>query len=96
MARSPAAKWPRHRNLRRRPAAPARGRGRLQVQIERAFLAGGPVLSTSAVYDWTYARRRRLQGNRIWSVHRILRVRCERVGRAKTRGQPILWRLRDN
>jgi hypothetical protein len=93
--RSPAEKRPRATDLRMRPPAPARGRGRLQVQIRRAFMVGGPVLSTSAVYDWTYARRRRLQGNRIWSVHRILRERCERVGRAKTRGRPWLWRLRD-
>ena len=72
--------WDRYPNLRTfRPYAPNKGRGRLQVQIRRAFMVGGPVLSTSAIFDWAYARRRRLQGNRIWSVHRILRERCERV-----------------
>jgi hypothetical protein len=32
-------KWPHHRNLRRRPAKPALGRGRLQRQVRRAFTA---------------------------------------------------------
>jgi hypothetical protein len=93
---APAEKWHGHPNLRRRPHAPNKGRGRLQVQIQRAFMAGGPVLSASVIFDWAYARGRgRLQSNRRWSVHRILRERCEPVGRARSRGRPILWRLRD-
>ena len=88
-------KWNGHPNLRFRPHSPNRGRGRLQVQIERAFMVGGPVLSASTIYDWTFARARRQRDNRRWSVRRILRERCERVGRAKTIGRPILWRLRD-
>jgi hypothetical protein len=87
-------KWQHHPNLRTRPHAPNKGRGRLQVQIQRAFMAGGPVLSTSAIFDWAYARGSRLQGNRRWSVHRILRECCEPVGRAPTIGRPILWRAR--
>jgi hypothetical protein len=30
-----------------------------------------------------------------WSVHRILRQLCQRVGRAETIGRPWLWRLRE-
>jgi hypothetical protein len=42
-----SAKWPRHPNLRLRPAKPALGRGRLQRQIRRAFLFGEELCSLS-------------------------------------------------
>jgi hypothetical protein len=62
-------KW----NLRTRPHSPNLGRGRLQRQIRRAFVAHGPVASSSWIYDWTHARCRRMTGNLRWSVLRILR-----------------------
>jgi hypothetical protein len=48
-------KWAGYPNLRLRPVKPALGRGRLQIQVRRAFLATGEeVLSSSAIYDWTH------------------------------------------
>jgi hypothetical protein len=88
------AKYP---NLRRRPPAPNKGRGRLQVQIRRAFIAAnGGAISTDQIYNWAYTRRRCLtgKGNLSWSVLRILRQIAEPVGRAKTIGRPIIWKLR--
>ena len=84
--------WKHHPNLRLRPHAPNRNRGRLQVQIARCFIAAEMgVRSSSQVYAWCFAYRR--QHHR-YSVWRILQERCEPVGRAKTIGRPILWRLR--
>jgi hypothetical protein len=37
----PNMKWAGHRNLRLRPPAPAKGRGRLQRQVARACIAAG-------------------------------------------------------
>jgi hypothetical protein len=52
-------KWPRHPNLRKRPHAPSKGRGPIQVRIRRAFAASGAdVLTSSAIYDWAHVRRR--------------------------------------
>jgi hypothetical protein len=57
--RSPAQKWDGYPNLRKRPPTPSKGRGPVQVRIRRAFMASGAeVLSTSAIYAWTHARRR--------------------------------------
>jgi hypothetical protein len=90
--------WSAYPNLRLRPHAPAAGRGRLQVQIRRAFV-GHRLLSSSQVYDWAYARHRvyrRLMSEAVrWSVHRILRRIADPIGRAPTIGRPWLWRLRD-
>ena len=55
-------KWNSYPNLRLRPHSPNKGRGRLQRQIKRAFVVRGPVVSSSTVYDWSYARGRRLTG----------------------------------
>ena len=88
--------WSAYPNLRLRPHAPAAGRGRLQVQIRRAFL-GHHLLSSSQVYDYALARvrgdtwRRRHR----WSVIRVLRQIAEPIGRAPTIGRPWLWRLKD-
>src|SRR4051812_26579192 len=90
-------KWPLHPNLRRKPYAPAAGRGRIQIQIKRAFAAAGSdTLSSSAVFDWALVRVRRDDWRRRhrWSVIRVLRELCDPVGRAGTRGRPILWRLK--
>jgi hypothetical protein len=89
-------KWPQHPNLRLRPQAPAKGRGRLQQQVARAFAVGGPVLSSSVIYDWCFPRQRRVSQLRRHGVWRILMERCERVGRAETIGKPWLWRLRNS
>ena len=40
-------KWNGHPNLGLRPHSPAKGRGRRQIQIRRAFMAHGPVISSS-------------------------------------------------
>jgi hypothetical protein len=93
-------KWEHHPNLRRRPHAPAKGRGRLQVQIRGTWIAAGkPVVSASVFYSWCYARRQ-IRGEAIsrglrYSVQRFLKTVAEPVGRAETIGRPILWRLRD-
>jgi hypothetical protein len=94
-------KWPHHRNLRLRPAAPAKGRGRLQTQIRRAIVAAGsPVVSGSIFYSWAYAGKK-LRGEPVsWghrsSVKRILKTIATPVGRARTIGRPILWKLNDD
>jgi hypothetical protein len=89
-------KWLSYPNLQRRPHAPNKGRGRLQVQIRRAFAIHGPVVSSSQTYDWAYARQPRLRRSLAHrhSVFRILREIAEPVGRAPTIGRPWLWRLR--
>jgi hypothetical protein len=96
-AAPPRSGWQKHPNLRRRPAAPARGRGRLQRQVARAFI-GGEVLSASAIYNWTHARRRQagepISGGQRQNVRRILERIALRVGRAGTRGRPWLWKLK--
>ena len=75
----------------RRLAAPAKGNGRLQVQVRRCFIAHGPTISASTIYDWAYARG---QVRRYYAVYRILREIAEQVGRAPTTGRPWLWRLK--
>jgi hypothetical protein len=94
-------KLERHRNLRRRPAKPALGRGRLQTQVRRAFIASGAsALSASAIYDWCYARRRLMLDKPLttrhrYSVWRVLKAMgAEPVGRVGPR-HAILWRLRN-
>jgi hypothetical protein len=89
-------KWKHHPNLRLRPHAPAAGRGRLQTQIRRAFIAAnGVALSASTIYDWCYPRQRSsISWGQRWSVRRICRQLCERVGCVGPR-HAILWKLRD-
>ena len=95
---TPLTKRANYPNLLRRPHAPAAGRGRLQVQIRRAFVVR-EVLTSSEIYDSCYARRRML-GQQIdrpyrWSVVRILCQIADPIGRAETKGQPLIWRLRN-
>jgi hypothetical protein len=95
--RSPSEGWSAYPNLRLRPFAPNTCRGRIQVQVRRAFLAAGDVvLSTTEVFDFTFARTRRVHWRRRhrWSVIRVLDRLCDRVGRAPTIGRPWLWRLK--
>jgi hypothetical protein len=89
-------KWKQSRNLLLRPAAPARDRGRLQVQIRRAFMVGGPEISSSAIYDWTHCRvRRRLKRGHRYSVWRILITMADPIARVPPYGA-TLWRLRNS
>ena len=88
VAPRPERDW--RRNLSRRLPAPAKGNGRLQVQVRRAFLIHGPVVSATTIYDLAYPRRPR----RYYPVYRVLREIAVQVGRAPRIGRPRLWRLR--
>jgi hypothetical protein len=87
-------KWSQFPNLRKRPAAPAAGRGRIQVQVRRAFAVHGREVSSSQVYDWTHARNRRMTGGLVHSVRRILREIADPINRARTVGRPWVWKLK--
>jgi hypothetical protein len=93
----PQAGWENYPNLQRRPHTSNKGRGRLQVQIRRAFAVGGAELTSSQVYDWAYSRhrsqRRPMSEAVRWSVHRILRQLADRVRRVPPHGA-WLWRLK--
>jgi hypothetical protein len=97
-----AMKWDDFPNLRQRPPTPSKGRGPIQVRIRRAFIASGAeVLSSSAIYEWTYVRRRlgrcKTLPFGIYSrTRRTLRAMCDPVGRSTSIGRPILWRLRNS
>jgi hypothetical protein len=92
-------KWKNHPNLRNRPLAPAKGRGRVQVGIRRAFIASGAeVLSSTQIYSWTHPRRRlgrrkKLPYGIYWGTLKVLRAMCEPVKRVPPYGA-WLWRLR--
>ena len=59
------------------------------------FAAGSDVVSSSQVYDFTFAQDRHGWRRRHrWSVIRVLDRLCHRVGRAPTIGRPWLWRLK--
>jgi hypothetical protein len=92
----PLTGWAAHPNLQRGAnSSRNKGKGRLQVQVRRAFL-DHPSRSTSEIYDWCYARdrsRARSEAMR-WSVRRILNVVADRVGRSRGPGRPWLWRLK--
>jgi hypothetical protein len=94
--RSASRKSASRRNLRKKPAKPALGRGRLQRQCRRAFLAEGEELTTTTILDWAYCRRRGspLPLGLYWALHRALRqIGAVPIGRAGTLGRPIVWRL---
>jgi hypothetical protein len=89
-------KWINHPNLRLRPHAPNKGRGRLQRQIRRAFIANGNEASASDIYRWC----KRWQSDRFgqwerWSIVRILETIAVRV-RKLPPNQAWLWRLRNS
>ena len=94
MGAAPKMKWKNYPNLRKRPPAPAAGRGRIQVQVRRAFAVHGREVSSSQVYDWTHARNRRMTGGLVHSVRRILQEIAVPVGRAPTIGRPWVWKLK--
>ena len=88
-------KWPHHPNLRRRPAKPALGNGRIQRAVRRAFyFAHSSEVTSSDVYDWVYPCRRHLltQAHR-HSARRVLMTIADPVTRVPPYGA-WLWRLR--
>jgi hypothetical protein len=89
-------KWCSHPNLRLRPSRPAAARGRLQRQVRRAFIAGGPQLTSSEIYDWTNGRNRKAMTTRHrYSVWRILTTIADPGRRVPPYGAR-LWRLKSN
>jgi hypothetical protein len=99
MTARPLTKWPHHPNLRKRPPAPAKGRGRVQLRIRRAFVASGSeVLSSSAIYDWTHSRRRQRRRTMPFGIYsgtlRMLRSVADPIERVPPYGA-WLWRLRE-
>jgi hypothetical protein len=98
--RSPALLRSAERNLRRRPAAPALNRGRIQRALDRCFFFHGPVVDGGTIHRFCQEWRHQVAGRRPGaldrlSVYRVLVAIAEPVGRATTRGRPWLWRLRD-
>jgi hypothetical protein len=94
----PLTGWQRHPNLLRGAnSSRNKNRGRLQVQIRRAFL-GHPLRSSSEVYDFTHARCRALKKPiptlHRYSVWRILREIADPIGHSLGPGRPWLWRLK--
>jgi len=94
-------KWSDCPNLRLRPHSPNKGRGRLQVQIRRAWIASGATeLSSEKIYDWCYTRRRTLGGKPIttrhrYSVWRVLKAMgATPIGRVGPH-HATLWKLPD-
>ena len=77
----------------------ARGRGRIQRQIAKAFsMIDRPVLSTSELLPRTHSGLA-LAHTKVRRCHREdLRRACDqlavRVGRGRTMGRPILWKLK--
>lgn len=78
----------------------ARGRGRIQRQIRRAFLiADRTVLHTGELLRWSHAHLVLMRAKVRPTHYADLRHACdqlaERVGRSKTgKGRPVLWRLK--
>jgi hypothetical protein len=95
-------KWDGYPNLRRRPPTPAKARGSIQRAIQRAFIASGAeALTSSAIYDWAYVRRRlgrcKSMPAGVYSrALRTLRAMCDPIERGTSIGRPILWKLRQS
>ena len=83
----------------RRRANPARLRGRVQLAAERVLFLYGTA-TTSDVVDYAHALRLVMRQERrhnwlSFGARRALEsIGAQRVGRAGTRGRPILWALR--
>src|SRR6476469_3339219 len=96
--RGPSHGWDRYPNLRwPGPSSWAKGRGRIQLAVKRAFTAAGTsTLTTSDVFDYALARHRQDQWRRRHrgSVVRVLSQVADRVGRLNAPGRPWIWRLR--
>src|SRR5262245_66565973 len=86
------------RNLLRRPAKPALGNGRVQRACRRAFWAY-ETPSTSDIIAFAYALRLH-RGERRNAFNATVRrtvtaMGAVRIGRARTRGRPWRWALKD-
>jgi hypothetical protein len=82
------------RNFRRRPPAPARGKGRTQRQLRRAFLIHGPTITSTTAYDWVFTRHRQpLSHLRRYGVWKILKRIAVPVRKVPPHGA-WLWRLK--
>jgi hypothetical protein len=86
--------WDLYPNLRRRPHAPNKGRGRLQRQIRRVFLIGGPLVSSSQIYDLCFTQRRKATTLKRYMVWRILIKIADPVRKVPPHNA-WLWRLRN-
>jgi hypothetical protein len=75
--------------------------GKVQMAIQRAIWAAGPIVTTSTVMEWAYPRRLREATTRDREhMSRAIRIAasrlCERVGRSSTgKGRATVWRLRN-
>jgi hypothetical protein len=72
--------------------------GRIKKAIKRAFwVSPGKALSTTDLRAWAYPRGRGGYRNgdaQDEAIRQAAEKLCERVGYAKTVGNPILWRLK--
>jgi hypothetical protein len=89
-------KWENYPNLRKKPPAPAKNRGRVQRAIKRAFIASGAeVLASSEIYSWTHprlrlGRRKTMPFGIYWGTLQVLRRICDPVDRSDSvSGAPI-------
>jgi hypothetical protein len=77
--------------------------GHVLLGIERAFIAHGyQDLSTTVLMQWTHCGAmyrgktgRKQRQNHCRAIHRAAARLADRVGRARSRGSPWLWRLRE-
>ena len=100
-------KWENYPNLRKKPPAPAKNRGRVQRAIKRAFIASGAeVLASSEIYSWTHprlrlGRRKTMPFGIYWGTLQVLRRICDPVVRRRSlvhcifdfHGRPPLLKL---
>jgi hypothetical protein len=93
--RAPSPGWAAYPNLRWQGSSQAKGNGRIQKGVRRAFLvAGTSTITTSQALDWTIVdRRAHWQRRHRWSVIRVLREIADPVRKVPPHGA-WLWRLR--
>jgi hypothetical protein len=73
----------------------SRGKGRIQRQLRRAFIAHGAVISSSDAYRWCHRRQAREFGQwERWSITRVLLEMADQVGHSRGRGRSWIWRLK--
>jgi hypothetical protein len=92
--RPPPEGWSAYPNLRFRPHAPNKGRGRLQIQVRRCFV-GYRFRTTSQVFDYALVRVRGdgWRQRQRWSVVRVLREIAEPICKVPPHNA-WLWRLK--
>jgi hypothetical protein len=85
--------WKGYPQFEHKPPWRPRGPGKVQRGIARAFIAHGPIVSSSQVFDWV---GRQGGPRRRWRVLCRLREVAVEVGRAEhASGRPFLWRLKE-